>query len=316
MTLASDQEEEDKRIIKAGVLSNVLNFDSIFVDGSFGNWPNGYVREFIAAVCLKNDLDMLFKAHHFSIQENLKARIEISAIRLSVLEGADISSWKEFASFESHPISQCLRQIERGKFEIVSVIAPDADSSQHSINNENISHQHWFFSCLATRFLAEGDFCWLPVKSMEGLVDTSSNFELLANLSCKVAEHICLSENKTISFFEASFLLPNIDLEDSSGFDERRAIIWLKRDWLEIVADCHLLTTKRPIELDELNSVIESEIFLLEWIQLWYIDVGQSMLSLEATKQLIELEYNRQKEKLEVTIERSNILGEEIRTKF
>ena len=175
--------------------------------------------------------------------------------------------------------------------------------------NTNCSNSsHFVISVPSTRLkrIAEAsieDLCNALVKER---VDVSEDMMLISNLSCDVAELIMNSEDNKITFSDTIYLFPDINEDQIVNYEERRAKIWLKRDWLEIAADCHLLTTSSAISLEELDLVIANDNFLTSWLRLWYIKHEIPLLSNDAARQVIELEYEEQNKMLEETIERSN----------
>lgn len=303
----NDQEinKEIQQIIKAGVLTDSLNYEVLFEEGRMNDWSNEYLNTFINAACLNIDLDILTKAHRSLTSTLHKSSIEASAIRLSLVEGADITKWDEFEQFVFNPLSQCLKILKEGTLSDVLITPPEGKPTT-TIDIGAISHHKWFFSCLITRLTAQGDFCWIPITSSKERVDVSEDMMLISNLSCDAAELIINSEDNTITFSDTIYLFPDINEDQIVNYEERRAKIWLKRDWLKIAADCHLLTTSSAISLDELDLVIANDNFLTSWLRLWYIKHEIPLLSNDAARQLIELEYEQQNKILEETIERSN----------
>jgi Cdc6-like AAA superfamily ATPase len=303
----NDQEinKEIQQIIKAGVLTDSLNYEVLLEEGKMNDWSNEYVNTFILSACINIDLDILTKAHHSLTSALHRSSIEASAIRLSLVEGTDITKWDEFEQFVFNPLSHCLKILKEGSLSDVLITPPESKPTT-TINIGAISHHKWFFSCLITRLTAQGDFCWIPITSSKERVDVSEDMMLISNLSCDVAELIINSEDNKITFSETIYLFPDINEDQIVNYEERRAKIWLKRDWLEIAADCHLLTTSSAISLKELDLVIANDNFLTSWLRLWYIKHEIPLLSNDAARQVIELEYEEQNKMLEETIERSN----------
>lgn len=59
---SQDNEAEATALIKAGILTDSLNYDAIFEEGKFSNWPDGYVASFRHACRTKKELGLLFRA--------------------------------------------------------------------------------------------------------------------------------------------------------------------------------------------------------------------------------------------------------------
>lgn len=302
---SQDDETEAVALIKAGVLTDSLNYDAIFDDGKFSNWPDGYVSSFRSACCTKNEIGLLLRAWHcLPIDSNHLGQIELSAIRLSVLEDADIACRPEYKSFSSQKLSCFADTFSKNRLASITTynfdgpVAPD-------FKVETTSNYHcWFFSSLCIRLNAEGDYTWLPVSATSDRVDVSAHYDLLNELTDWVANE--LLAGNTLNFDLVCSMFPSAPILDEIQSDTRRSDITLKRKWIEIAADCHLITTKSEITCDELKHTIDSGVFRVNWLRLWYKEVGLKILRDDAAELLVKLEANRQLNELEQTIENSN----------
>jgi len=85
---SQDNEAEAITLIKAGVLTDSLNYDAIFDAGKFSNWSDGYIASFRSACCRKKELSLLLRGWTCLPCDSTHAgMIELDALRLSILEG-------------------------------------------------------------------------------------------------------------------------------------------------------------------------------------------------------------------------------------
>jgi len=300
-----DDEAEATLIIKAGVLTDTLNYDSIFEKDNFLNWPDGYVSAFKDACITKNDIALLVRARtNLALSSTHHATtIELAIIRTSILEEADITARPEYYLFINQKLSLFLNIISKNNYSNIQThFSEFPDTLPVEVDGSN-SYYQWFFSSLTTRLEASGDFSWLPVQAKKERTDVSTHFNFLNELADIVAQmHITDGE---LCFDDMCSLIPKKPLMDETHW-EKRADILFKRDWIEISADCHLLTTKTQISLEALNNVVDLGIFTTIWLRLWYKDIGLNILTDDAAKRLLDLELTRQSTELEETIEYSN----------
>ena len=302
---SQDNEAEAAVLIKAGVLTGSLNYDVIFEEGNFSHWSDGAVASFRLACRTKNELSLLFRAwQSLPLDSNHIGRIELDAIRLSVLEGADIACRSEYGSFSSQQLSLFIEVFSKKRFTSIETYHFDGHSASTFKIEETSNYHSWFFSSLCMRLNAEGDYSWLPVSVKSDRTDVSAHYDLLNKLTDWVAD-VLLAEHK-LSFGVVCAMFPMGPILDEVKWETRRADITLKRDWIEIAADCHLITTKSEISRDELNQIVDYGVFSLEWLRLWYTEAGLKLLDDDAANLLIELEDNRQLDELGETIEKSN----------
>ena len=301
----NEKRKEIELIIRAGVLTEGLDLKRIFKAGYINNWEEDYIDAFIKSSYEKSNLELLLKAHKSLKGGKKKYNFEVAIIRLSLFEEIDISSWDEFTPSPSNSLYSCLYALKNSELKEVEIHDPEYFLSP-LINANNLSNHELFFSCLHTRLIADGDYCWLPHRTENRRTDTSEYFDILQLLSEVVAAHIQFEGKGNISFSEAALSFPKLDLDAIGSLDSKQAAIWLKRDWISISADLHLLTQSRLIELDELNEVIQCDNYLSLWIRLWYIDLEIRLLSDEAAEKLICIEDEAQQNELVETIERSN----------
>lgn len=302
---SQDDEAEAAVLIKAGVLTDSLNYDAIFEEGNFSNWPDGYLASFRRACRIKKDLGLLFKAWQcLPSDSNHLGQIELDAIRLSTLEDADITSISEYCSFSSQQLSNFINTFYKKRFANIETHYFDAQLGKSFKVEKTSSYHSWFFSSLCIRLNAEGNYSWLPVSAKSNRADVSVHYNLLNELADWAANEL-IAGNR-LSFGMVCTMFPLDPILDVNQWEDRGADIALKRDWIEIAADCHLITTKSEVSLDELNQVVEHNVFRTDWLRLWYKDAGLRLLDDDAVELLIQLEDNRQLNELEQTIENSN----------
>lgn len=301
----SQDETEAVALIKAGVLTDSLNYDAIFEDESFSNWPDGYITSFRNACCTKKDLSLLLRAWQWlpSVSSHV-SQIELDVIRLSIVEDADIASRPEYKLFSSQKLSCFANTFLKNKFESITTYSFDGSAVPAFKVKTTSNYHHWFFSSLCIRLIAEGDYTWLPVSATSDRVDVSAHYDLLNELTDWVANE--LLAGNTLNFDLVCSMFPSASVLDENQWDTRRSDIALKRSWIEIATDCHLITTKSEISYEELKHAIESDVFRVSWVRLWYKEVGLKLLSDDAANLLIESETHRQLNELEETIENSN----------
>lgn len=302
---SQDNEAEATALIKAGILTDSLNYDAIFEEGKFSNWPDGYVASFRHACRTKKELGLLFRAWKcLPPDSNHIGQIELDAIRLSIIEGADIICRPEYGSFSSQQLSQFIDIFSKKIFTNIETHYFYGQSAKVFKVEATGSYHCWFFSSLCIRLNAEGDYSWLPVSATSDRADVSAHYDLLNELADLVANEL-IAGNK-LNFDVVCAMFPLVPILDEFQWETRRADIVFKRDWIEIAADCHLITTKSEISSDELRQTVDDGLFRIDWLRLWYKDAGLKLLDDDAAELLIKLEDNRQLNELEQTIENSN----------
>ncbi|MGJ8645786.1 MAG: ATP-binding protein [Marinomonas colpomeniae] len=300
-----DNEVEAAALIKAGVLTESLNYAVIFGEGKFSNWPSGLQANFVRACFIKKDLTLLLSAWK-SLFDNSKhtGKIELGVIRLSILEGADIVRRPEYESFSSQQLSQFLDIFSKKKSTSITTNYFESQLARTFEVEVNSSYYNWFFSSLCMRLNTEGDYSWLPVNAKSEDTDVSAHYELLIELADYIANE--LLEGNTLNFSKICTIFPVEPILNGNHWDVQSAEIALKRDWIEIAADCHIITTKSEISRDELKQTLDYGVFRIDWLRLWYKEAGLKLLDGDAVELLIALEESRQSNELEQTIESSN----------
>lgn len=302
---SQDNEDEVVVLIKAGVLTDSLDYDAIFEGGHLSNWSDGYIASFRRACCTKKELGLLFRAWQcLPSGSNHIGKIELDAIRLSIIEGADIAYRPEYSSFSSQQLSQFIDIFSKKNFTSIKTYYFNGQSAKMFKVCETDNYHSWFFSSLCIRLKAEGDYSWLPVSAASNRVDVSAHYNLLNELADLVANK--LVAKSTLNFDVVCAMFPLDPILDEIQWETRRADIALKRAWIEIAADCHLITTQSEISHGELKQTVESGLFRVDWLRLWYKEVGLKLLDDDAAELLIELDDNRQLNELEQTIDNSN----------
>ncbi|MEP4545758.1 MAG: NACHT domain-containing protein [Saccharospirillum sp.] len=299
-----EEETEATNLIKACVLTDTLNYDAIFENDNFANWPDGYVSAFTEACTLKKDLDSIFRGlKALPSDSHLRRRLELSAIRISLIEGADISARNEYSSFDSQELSTFLNTYKANQFSNVQTFHLELDT-ESKLDVSDSSYYDWFFSCLCMRLNASGDFSWLPVKANDDRSNYSELFFLLYKLADEVAGE--LISQGSLDFDFLCSLFPVDTILDQMHPEIRSKEIMLKRDWVSISSDIHFITTQSKISDIQIQNAISTNVFRSDWIRLWYIETKIKLLSDEAAHQLIYFELDRQSKELEETIEYSN----------
>ncbi|PCJ26211.1 MAG: hypothetical protein COA96_05560 [SAR86 cluster bacterium] len=299
------QDDDAAALIRAGVLTDSLNYDGIFEGENFSSWPDGYIASLRRECCTKKELGLLFRAWQCLPSDSTHAgRFELDAIRLSILEDSDISRRPEYKSFSSQSLSCFADAYSESDFGDITTYCFDGPLIP-AFKVETTSNYHsWFFSSLCIRLAAEGDYSWLPVSATLDRADVSAHYDLLNELTDWAANE--LLAGNPLNFDLVCSIFPTGSRLDEDQWETPRFDIILKRDWIEIAADCHLITTKSEITRDELENAIDSGVFRVGWLRLWYKEVGLKLMHDDAAELLIELEENRQLKELEETIESSN----------
>lgn len=302
---SQDDETEAVALIKAGVLTDSLNYDTIFEGEHFSSWPDGYITSFRSACCTKKELDLLLRGRlSLPRNSNHAGPIELDAIRLSIMEDADILCRPEYKLFSSQELSNFADTYSKNAFSNINTEYFNRHSDNVFKVDTSKCYHAWFFSSLCIRLQAEGDFTWLPVSSTSERVDISIHYDVINKLVDLVANQ--LIAGNTLNFDLICSMFPADPLLDENQWETRRSDINFKLKWIEIAADCHLITTKSKITYYELKYTIDSGVFRSDWLRLWYKEVGLDLLNDDAARLLIECEIHRQLNELEETIENSN----------
>ncbi|WP_345985737.1 AAA family ATPase [Sulfurimonas sp. HSL-1656] len=298
-----ESDDEAHAIIRAGVLSDVLNYDFVFADDNFVHWSESYIKAFKDACLSKGDIALMMKALQVLGKSSEGREFELAAIRTSILEDSDIFSWQEFLENHSHPASKSLKLLRTRNFKSTEDSFADFENYNCCAHSE-ISYYEWFFEALAIKLSAEGDFSWLPANATRDDVDISFHLNTLTELASSVSELLMALEE--VDFLLMSDYLLEVSFPKESSARSRREEIMFKRDWLKISADIHLFTTQRQITLEELQEAISLEVYMLVWLRLWYVEIGQTFLSDAAATLLLESSIHEQNEELQNTTERAN----------
>lgn len=302
---SQDEESEAITIVKAGTLTDSLNYNAIFDKGNFANWPNGYITSFRSACLIKKDINLLIRAWKCLPSSSPHiGKIELDVIRLSILEDADICCWPEYQNFSSQELSGFLRVYSEETFSDIQAEICDSENQTAYRVETSQSYHSWFFSALQLRICADGNFSWIPVRAESESIDISDHYDLLNELANIVGFEIL--DGNTLTFDLICLLFPQKSTLDGAHWKKRKADISLKREGIEIAADCHLLTAKRKISSNELENVLNHSAFRSDWLRLWYKELKLELLSEDAVKLLIDREIIRQESELEETIENSN----------
>ena len=301
---SQDDESETTMLIKANVLTDSFDYESIFRKDNFSSWSDGCINSFRTACCMKSDLDLLLRARENLADDSHHARqFELDAFRLSVIEEADITCRPEYEALHQRPLIKFGKAFDDANFSDVVAYHIHDQTTDFKIETTDTYHD-WFFSSLIFKLSAAANFTWIPVKAESDRADISIHYDLLNNLAEYVSDLILHVGNA--KFDSVSALLPIHPILDQVQWETRNADIQLKRAWIEIAADCHLVTTKGVIEYDELHNSIDIGVYQSLWLRLWYKELEIKLLSESAAEYLIQIESERLSIELEETIEKSN----------
>lgn len=299
----NSDDETIELLIQAGVLSNELNYENLLKKGGIENWTDKNIKTFITNCLLKSDIGLLIKTFDYLSEYEIANEIELSLLRASIIEGFDIFAWQEFQTGYAHPASELLMFVREKKFNsIKDEFYKCNEYFPYKLPNE-INYSKWFFEAIIIKLKAKGNFSWLHFQAENIDGDISFYLNKLTELASILVEEI-ITENQ-LNFYTCSSLLQTLSFPDNN-YRMKRTEILFKREWLKISADLHLLMTQNTIDFYTLNLVIEDEVYLLDWIRLWYTEVTLNMLSEDATNLLIEKSIEKQSTELEETNERSN----------
>ena len=303
---SQNDDAETSVLIRAGTLTDQLNYDTIFDANIFPNWPESYFSNFRSACLAKRDLDLLLRARSCLADNSTRAEpLELDAIRLSIVEEADIRCHPKYSVCFSQPLFNFLGIFAEKKFGQVITYYCDDNSLQKFRVETTDSYHRWFFSSLCVRLSAAGDYSWVSVSATsDDRADISVQYDFLNELADIAAEE--LISGNTLNFDLVCSFFPLEPILDEVHWKTRRANINLRRDWIQIATDCHLVTTRSKIAHNELKSVIDSNLCNIELLRSWCKECGLQILSESSIELLIRQELARLSNKLEETIEKSN----------
>jgi len=301
---SQDDESEASMLIKANVLTDSFDYESIFRKDNFSSWSDGYIDSFRTACCMKVDLDLLLRARKNLTDDSHHARkIELDVFRLCAIEEADITYLPDYKTLYQRPLIKFGKVFDDATFS--KVVAHHIHDQTAIFKVETTETYHdWFFSSLMLKLSAEADFTWIPVKATSDRADISKHYDLL-NYLAECVSDLVIHEGHA-RFDSVSTLLPIEPILDQVQWETRNADIHFKRAWIEIAADCHLATTKNFIEYDDLYNTIDTGVYQSLWLRLWYKELEIKLLSDPAAEYLIQIESERLSTELEETIEKSN----------
>lgn len=303
---SQSDENESVVLISISTLTDNLNYDAIFKEDNFPNWSESYIASFRRACLIKHDLDLLLRARNCLPYNSTHAgQLELDAIRLSIIEEADITCRPEYGVFFSQPLSNFLNIFTEKEFRPVTTYYCDVNPLPTFRVETTDNYHRWFFSSLCVRLSAIGDYSWIPVNAVsEDRADISEQYDLLNGLVDLVVNE--LLDRNTLKFDLVCSLFPLNSILDEVDWKTRRANINLKQGWIQIAADCHLVTNKSTITYDELKNIIDSNLYKIDWLRTWYKECEIQLLSENAVELLIHLELERLSVEVEKTSEKSN----------
>ena len=300
-----DNEYQVTTIIKIMVLTDTLNYDVFFEENNFPNYPDKYIGTFKEACISKKNIDLLIRARTVLANNSPHAvSFELAAIRISIIEEADITSRPEYSLFTSQKLSSFLDVFHQKEYSKAQAYSHNPKAIFSIKVDGSTSYHHWFFSSLCIKLRASSEFSWLPVQAKIDGANVSDHFNLLNKLADAAAEK--LASDDFLPFDFMCSLFPKEGVLNQVAWQERNAEKLLKNTWIEISSDCHLLTTTSQISLQSLNSVLDLELFETTQLRTWYKEQGLNLLTDDAVAHLIKMELNRQATELEETIEYSS----------
>ena len=291
-------------IIKAAYFSGIFDSDWIKKNNQIKKWPDEYIKGLIESSRLTNDVSFLIDIRKKTKSDEIKRLIENSVIRSSVLEDIDLTAWSEFAEFKNSKLSDLVRAYAQTKAKSINSIlaVPEIQAKTKQITKE--TYHNWFFDSLLTRWGASGDYCWVPYSQKRSHTDVSIYFNHLCELADKTFSAI--EHGGYITFDKALQLIDNFQPPTNNNYQDQREFISFSKEWTTISADCHLLTSKTEITEQNIDFALLAEHINIVRLRDWYLSTGQKVLTDTAAKKIIQLDFIRQKETLEETIDRSN----------
>lgn len=297
-------DETLKILIEAATLSDSLNYEKLFENDNFISWGDENRKVFLEACLKKLELNLLLKAFDNISEYSISNEFELALIRMSIIEGFDIFSWKEFNDTYNLSISHILKLIRKKGLKTHTCISFFFDNNLAYKLTNSVNYHEWFFEAIEIKLKATGDFSWLTFQVEKENINISFYLNILTQLANDVIDYLLFKDN--LDFYTCSILLQSIVFPKGKYYKERSEEILFKREWLKISADLHLLVKEKAIDVDTLKKVINSKIYLSDWLRLWYKDIVLNVISDDAAELLIQEELNKQSYQLEETIERSN----------
>jgi len=302
--LNADNQVETNQLITALTLTDKFDHQIVFSKGNFSSWSDEFKTSFRKACIKNNDISLLLKARSaLSPTDSQCAAFELSAIRASILEEANIRSRAEYKNFTNQKLSTFFDCIEEGSYKNIQTFEPPSSAPRISIS-ERISYSDWFFSSLSLRLTASGSFSWLPACITKERVDISGHLGLIDQLTDLVAQE--LKSHNLVSFDFVCSILPPLPILDENNWESQRADKLCKKAWIDIAADIHLLTQKQIIDCDSLEEVINSNLYPIDLLREWYFNDGHKRLSDNAVELLITTDLSIQEDTIEPTSHFSN----------
>lgn len=299
---SQEEVNEVSLLLYSGTLTDSLNYDTVFREDVLGNWPDEYIFSLRAASLAKKDIELLIKIWEcLSTKQSHRKKLELDIIRLGIIEGAEIKTWPQYHKFSSSNLVKFSEIYEAKAFKNLSTADHKTNTTSIFRLEINESYHSRFFCALNQKITASGDFCWVPIHSEKSGVDISKHYNIL-NSYASIAGRELTARNK-LNFSLVCSLFKETQIIEDDNWRIRKENATFKREWIEISADCHLVTTGSKISSDELKNVLELGIFNSRDIRLWYKDSKLDLLSDDAVEILIKHESLRYECELEETIE-------------
>ena len=119
---------------------------------------------------------------------------------MSIVEGFDVFSWKEFELGHNLSISQVLKLIRKSNLKTYVGEGPFyPDNSLYKLS-DSINYHEWFFDAIEIKLKATGDFSWLSFQAEDKTerIDISFYLNTLTRFASDVVDYLLLENNLKI----------------------------------------------------------------------------------------------------------------------
>ncbi len=297
-------ELEFSTLIKSTLLTDTLNYKDILTSGRFIKWPDDCINSFLSACLIKKDISIpLYALNHIPKNTTIRGKIEFTVIRLAFLENIDITCHPEYKQLSFKGL---LRFFNRGcNSGSISVKAGNYLGNAQDVFHigSKKDYHSWFFRSLSIKISASGDFTWIPIIIKENRADISFHYYLLNKLADDISNIIMTT--RELTFDLVCSLFPSEINLNPALWEIAQANKKLKKTWLQIATDLHLMTRCKKVSAEGLGNVLSIGLFNSDLIRSWYRNLEINLFSIEAVDLLIEHELNRQKKEIEETSQSS-----------
>lgn len=295
----SDDSRADIRLlIKAAVLTECFD-EKWLATGAVHKWNEININLLIECAEYKADIGLLFSLHDIFKETVMKNKIVNAIIRVGIVEKIDLKYWPHFCDLDSallrlyrnlssaHP---CSLITEQGESEI----------GRYHVYPE-VTCDEWFYDSLSYRLNASGNYCWLPVSAREEQDEISSHFHYLNDFSDIIAEGMALNIQQSFSDFCSLISLVS-DLKDHQVQIQQKRMFF-KTDWVNIALNLHLIMLCKPVNMEEIDIVLNSEHTALYRLHKTILNFHSRAFESDAIANFLVFQDGRQKEKLQETNE-------------